>query len=203
MITDRLSASGIIMAGGKSTRMGCDKGALVLQGKTLADRTIDSIVGLFMDTIYVTNRPSEVDRNDVIVATDEIPYLGPLGGLAAGLRLSNNEANFVVAFDMPFINKKLIAYMVSLSDEADIIVPKIGGGYEPLFAVYSSDCLKHIDRRIADGDRRLISFYDDVKVKEIGVEEIKSFDKELRTFININTLDDYGKVKEILKESGQ
>lgn len=191
------------MAGGRSTRMGSDKGALILQGKSLSDRTIDSMVGLFKDTIYVTNRPAEIKRNDIDVASDDIPYLGPLGGLAAGLRISKNDSNFVVAFDMPFINDELIKYMVQLSAGFDIVVPKVKGGYEPLFAFYSSACLGHIEKRLREGDRRVISVFDDVSVREIGDAEIKKFDEDQRAFININTLEDYAKVKTIIEGSGK
>jgi len=199
----RFPATGIIMAGGKSSRIGSDKGALLLQGKTLADRTTDTILDLFEDVIYVTNHPEDVERTDVRIVSDDIPYLGPLGGIAAGLRHSTHSSNFVVAFDMPFINDELIAYMVSLAADADIVVPKVQGSYEPLFAVYSSDCLRHIDKRLAAGDRRVISIYEDVNVKEIGVQDIKRFDRDLMTFININTFEDYRKVKKMLGETDQ
>lgn len=202
MVENRLEASGIIMAGGRSTRMGSDKGELILQGRTLADRTIDTISGLFRDTIYVTNRPADIQRSDIKVASDDVPYLGPLGGLAAGLRMSKNSFNFIVAFDMPFISEKLIRYMASVSTGYDIVVPKVSGGYEPLFAFYSSNCLTHIERRLREGDRRVISVFEDVNVREVGLDEIKRFDKDQRTFMNINTLDDYIEVKKLIEESG-
>lgn len=188
------------MAGGRSSRIGSDKGQLTLGGKKLSQRTADFIDAIFKQVIYVTNSPEMAPRADSItVVTDEIPYLGPLGGISAGLSVSKNKKNFIVAFDMPFLNEELIRHMIGMADEADIVVPKLKGGYEPLHAVYSIDCLMTIDKKLKEGEYKAISFFKEHRIKEIDETELRRYDPDLLSFFNINTWDDYEKAKKIIE----
>lgn len=194
----KFAASVIILAGGRSSRLGRDKSRLILGGKTLAQRDVDIFKNYFSEIIYVTNQPQNISWSEnLIVVEDEVPYQGPLGGILAGLQVSDNPTNFVIGIDMPFINISLIDALLSRAGQNDVVVPRLSGGFEPLYAVYAKKCLPVIRKHLKTGDFRTVSFYNDVKVFTMPEDKIREIDPELRTFFNINTLDDYEKAKVI------
>lgn len=183
--------SGIVLGGGLSSRMGKDKSGLTLDGKSMAVRALEALDELFDELIYVTNDP---DLRQIVPATkiarDEIPHLGPLGGILAGLRACESPRAFVVACDMPFVSIDLVRFLIAHDVAADIIVPQIDGRLEPLHAVYSRSCIPHIADQLAAGSRQIIGFYDQVNTDVIDEKSLRLIDPELRSFFNINTADD-------------
>ena len=188
----------IILGGGRSSRIGRDKGQLKLDGRSLFEIVSAKLETLFDRIIVVTNSPELFqDFQDFQIVTDEVPYQGPLGGIVAGLAASPEEHNLVVAYDMPFLNPKLIELLFAEASSADVVVPRSEEGIEPLFAVYSKKCIPAIRRKMEDGKKRVISFFDEVQVKYIAKETVQEIDPGYLSFFNVNTVEDWERAKGI------
>jgi len=200
-MSDRLSAAAIVLGGGLSTRMGVDKTTLLLGGRTLTDIVLDTVAGMFSQTIIVTNEPGDpTSRSEIDIARDEVPHLGPLGGIAAGLRASDWSHNFVVACDMPFLNAEFIRYLVAAGPTADVVLP-VTDRRQTLHAVYATSCYEAITEQMAAGDYRIRSLFDHLNVVEVSEETARSYDKDLLCFFNVNSPEDYEKAKVLFERS--
>lgn len=191
--------SAIVLGGGLSTRIGRDKGGLILDGKPLALRALEALGELFEELIYVINDPMAAPAFAKIkLAKDDVPHLGPLGGILAGLKVSKAPRAFVVGYDMPFVSPELVRFLVDYDVDADVVVPVTGGRYEPLHAVYSRRCIPVIADRLAAGKRQITGFFDKVKVVTVDETAVRKIDPALRSFFNINTPDDLQRAKDLL-----
>ena len=177
----------IILAGGKSSRMGFDKAFIEIEGVPLIKRQLRLLGRVFKRVIIVTNSPRKYRLRTVKVIQDIIPGQGPLGGIYAGLIASSSFYNFVAACDMPFLNEALIRHMIKERDSFDVVVPRLKKGYESLFAIYSKNCIMPIHKTIASKNLRIRDFFKKVKVKEIKEAEVRRFGKPDILFMNINT----------------
>ncbi|MEK7850719.1 MAG: molybdenum cofactor guanylyltransferase [Deltaproteobacteria bacterium] len=187
----KADVTGVILAGGKSSRMGKNKALLEIGGERIIDKTVSLFKSLFKEVILVTNTPEEYAGLDVKVVTDIFPGKGSLGGIYTGLTYASCDYSFIVSCDMPFLKRELIEYLINIKDGFDVVVPKLRSGYEPLHAVYSRECLKPIEALIKRDDLRIIGFYPKVRVKEVSEDELAPFISEPFPFININTPEDY------------
>jgi molybdopterin-guanine dinucleotide biosynthesis protein A len=189
--------TGIILAGGEGRRMGrINKAFLRIEGERIVDRTKALFLQLFDEVIIVTNKPLEFIDLGIRTVADLIPGKGSLGGVYTGLFHASHPKSFVVACDMPFLKKEVIQYMVELAAEYDVVVPVGTAGMEPLHAIYSRRCMKPMERQIENDDLKLISIYSKLKVKKVQEEELSRLDPDLLSFRNINTLDEYERVKQ-------
>ena len=182
--------TGIILSGGKNTRMGTNKAFLDIDGERLIDRTTRIFKDIFHEVILSTNSPLDYLDHDGVIVTDIMKGKGSLGGIYTGLFFASHEYAFVSACDMPFLNKKFIQYMVEQVQGYDIIVPKLSDGFQPLHAIYSKRCLPLIKKHIDSGSLKITGFYRGLKILEITEDVIKSFDAECKMFINVNTRED-------------
>lgn len=182
--------TGIILAGGGNTRMGRDKAFLTVGGLRLIDRTAGVLRSLFREVIIVAADPLAYLDQNVVVVTDILPGTGALGGLYSGLFAASDEHAFVVACDIPFLNRRFIEYMVSLADGYDIVVPAPPDGLQPLHALYSRRCLPVIRSLLDRGRRQIKELYPSQRLLRIEPEVLDSFDPERRMFLNINTPED-------------
>jgi len=123
----------------------------------------------------------------VRVVADYDPPCGPLGGMAAGLRAMDSELAIVVACDMPFLDVTLLRWLIDQVEGYDAVVPKTGAEYEPLHAVYRRTCTNPIVQRLEQGDRRIISFFADVRVHAIEEAAWRVIDPAGRSMVNLNT----------------
>ncbi|MBN2438180.1 MAG: molybdenum cofactor guanylyltransferase [Deltaproteobacteria bacterium] len=182
--------TGIILSGGKSSRMGKDKAFLPVNGERLIDRTVRLFRTVFKEVIIVTSSPLEyLDQNAAIV-TDIHPGKGALGGVYTGLFYAREEHAFIAACDMPFLHRSFLEHMISQTAEYDIIVPATPDGLQPLHAVYARRCLPVI-RGLIERDRlKITGFYPGHRLLKISPEVIRSFDPEGRMFLNVNTQND-------------
>jgi molybdopterin-guanine dinucleotide biosynthesis protein A len=183
--------SAVILAGGRSERLGRDKATLVLGGQLLTQRVAALVGELSDETILVLrpDQPSPLPR--VRTATDLVPYAGVLAGIAAGLAAAREEWALLVACDMPFLNLALLRHLLSLRGGQDIVVPLLGVGAEPLHALYHRRCLPAILQALREQRRRVISFYEALRVRYVQEDEVRRFDPALRSFFNINTPEDH------------
>lgn len=199
--------TGIILAGGRNTRMGLHKALLKINGETIIESIIKQMFLLFEEVIIITNAKeifntlrytSHCNRRAIRVLPDIIPNKGPLGGIYSGLVYSKTKYNFIAACDMPFINLELVKYMMKNVRNYDVIVPRTEKGYEPLHAIYSKDCIVHIERQIKQNNLKTTNFFTKVKIKEIGERVVRGIDPLLRSFFNINSNADYQQVLNIV-----
>jgi molybdopterin-guanine dinucleotide biosynthesis protein A len=193
--------SAVILAGGKSSRMGRDKNKLLFDGEPLLLRAVNTLGPLFGEIVIVTNQdiPTEIQDklHEAKIIRDEIPYLGPLGGIGAGLKASSYERSFVVAVDMPFVSIPVIDYLASFAGrvDIDIVVPRTKNGLEPLFAFYDKKCLPAIDNLLSRDERKVRALFSlaQVRVKIVEHAEFGNYPDAGKCFININTEQDLTK----------
>ncbi len=178
--------TGIILAGGKSSRYGTNKALVEMNGTRLIERVIRVMEPLFGHLIIITNTPHEYAYLQLPMVEDLIKGLGPLGGIFTGLESISDEAGFFVACDMPFLNGGLIRHMVEKREDFDVIVPKIDWKVEALHAIYAKRCLPAIRALIDAREYQIIKLFPKVRVKYLNEAEIRRFDPELKSFFNIN-----------------
>lgn len=189
--------TGVILAGGKSTRYGRNKALEMLGEKTLIERVVETMSSIFQEVILMTNTPSDYAPLGLRMYEDLVKGLGPIGGIYTALKVINTDSAFVVGCDMPFLNKNLIIHMVSIQPGFDVVVPRMGWKIEALHAIYRKSCLKHIKRNISQKIYQLIRLFQFVVVRYVEEEEIRQFDPELKSFLNINRPQDLRRLESV------
>jgi len=192
----------IILAGGQSTRMGRDKAGLELRGSTILQALAARFGRELGPVIVAARRGQKVELEGASVVRDVHPGCGPLGGLHAGLEASPDDENLLVACDMPFADPELGAHLLSLLDDHDAVVPLIERGPEPLFAAYGKSCLPQAETSIGARELSMRSFLDRIDTVHVLETELSEFDPDLRSFLNINTPEDYEKALTTLDKLG-
>jgi len=122
-----------------------------------------------------------------------------LAGIHAGLIHADNEYTFTVAGDMPFLQRQVVAYLCSLREGYDVVVPREGKYYQPLCAVYRKSCLPLIERQLEERRFRIIEFFPNVRVRAVDSAELKRYDPDNISFFNINTPQDYQLALQMIK----
>lgn len=180
-----------IQAGGQSSRMGQDKAVIPLGGKMLIEHVIDRLKDLSDDLFITSNHPEALADLKIRLVPDEQPGGGALLGLQTALQNARYNQVLVVACDMPFIQRPLVDHMLSLAGKADVIVPSLERGYEPLLAIYrASTCLPAIARSLQEQKVRMIDFFSTLEVHAIDTEIIDRYDPARVSFFNVNTVQD-------------
>ena len=186
-----MTLTGIVLAGGRSTRMGQDKASLPFGDDTLLTRAI-RLVGSVADEVIVVVQSEQGGSNlalglAVRVVFDPIENLGPLAGIAAGLAASNSDLNLIVACDMPLIKPAVLRRLVELCGDADICVPVVGAQASPLCAVYRSSVASAAQALLATGERRAMRLLDQVITKRVDAALFRDLDPQLESFVSCNT----------------
>ncbi|MBI3584687.1 MAG: molybdenum cofactor guanylyltransferase [Nitrospinae bacterium] len=182
--------TGVILAGGRNSRIGLKKAFLEIGGKRIIDRTAEIYKRIFKEILIISNTPHEYKYLGVKVYTDLIPHRGSLGGIYTGIYYLKSDCVFFAACDMPFLDEKVIRHIISKTDDYDVIVPYFKHRLHPLHAVYSKRCLPAIKNMVV-GERLkikdLFSKSNRLKIKRItDIPETKP-----SPFFNINTTKDY------------
>ncbi|HWI51047.1 MAG TPA: molybdenum cofactor guanylyltransferase [Symbiobacteriaceae bacterium] len=191
----QIKACGVILAGGQSSRMGVNKALLDFGGEPLIGRVARQFTAWFDQVVVVTNSPEQYAFLGLPMAGDRIPGLGPLGGLEAGLTASRFEHAFFAACDMPFLNEGLIRYLLDAAPDHDIVVPRVGGEFEPMHAVYTRSCLPAITANLEARRLKLLRLFDAVRVRVVEEPEIRPFGAPERLFFNCNTPEDLAQAR--------
>jgi molybdopterin-guanine dinucleotide biosynthesis protein A len=187
-----MRVTGIVLAGGRSSRMGQDKAALVLDGRTLLQRACDALTEV-ADEIVVVGSPGRalpeiVTPVPVRRVDDEIEGEGPLFGIAAGLEAARSEVAMVVGCDMPYLVPALLRLLAARALEgARLVVPLHEGRPESLCSAWRTDALAVIRAHIEAGDRAVMSVSEDLEAVRLAPEEYREADPDARSFINVNT----------------
>jgi molybdopterin-guanine dinucleotide biosynthesis protein A len=182
--------TGVILAGGKSSRYGKNKALVEVRGIPLIERALIAMRSIFHHVIIITNTPDEYAYLKLPMHQDIIKGLGPLGGIYTGLKMIPNHAGFFVACDMPFLNPELIRYMVEIKADFDVVVPRISGKIEALHGLYTDRCRGKIKRLIDSRTYQIFRFFPEVSVRYVNDQEVRSIDPDLRSFLNINRPDE-------------
>ncbi len=192
--------TGIILAGGKNSRIGTNKAFLKITGERLIDRTVRILRQLFPEVILVTNEPRLYLNQDVTLVADIYKEKGPLGGLYAGLFYSSSDKIFLSACDMPYLSVEFIRYMMERANDYDIVIPETSEGFFPLHAVYSRRCLPSIKGLLMKDRLKMTGCFKGSRVLIIPESVIKGYDPEEKMLLNINTKKDLQQVLAIQRE---
>jgi len=187
------ACSGVILAGGEARRYGgAAKGLECVGGRRIIDRVAQVLAAAADDLLLVANNPDAAAwLPGVPVAADLRPGNGSLGGIHAALTRAARPV-LVVAWDMPFVPAALLGALRALGRGADVAVPESSStrGVEPLCAYYDPACLGPIERHLDAGDRRVVGFFDDVRVARLPDEQVRRFGDPALMFLNVNTPDE-------------
>jgi molybdenum cofactor guanylyltransferase len=184
--------SGAILAGGTGSRFkGRMKPKIVVDGETIISRIITVIRDIFEEIIIVTNNPEAFsDFSFCKIVNDEILYAGPLGGIHAALKASSNDAVFIFAGDMPFLDRNIISGMIEAykQSKCDALIPKVGEYIEPLHSIYSQTIINHLEAYLEGGRSKAVKDY----IELINAEFLQfgNTEKIKRAFTNINSPSD-------------
>jgi molybdopterin-guanine dinucleotide biosynthesis protein A len=190
---DHTSCSGVILAGGLSTRYsGENKAFLNIGGRRIIDAIFEVYASLFHEIIIVTNTPAEYLDFNAVIATDIFQVRSSLTGIHAGLFYATNPFIFVTACDSPFIQKALVELVLNrIEPHISVVIPETFKGMEPLFAVYSKNCLPVMEQKIKENKLKIQRIFPSLKVKKITESTLREKDPELVSFFNINTAEDW------------
>lgn len=183
--------TGVILAGGESRRMGCDKSLLPVDGARFIDHIYRRLDALFEEVVIVTNSPGLYGDIPCRKVPDIYFAKGSLAGIHSGLCHARFDRAFVVACDMPLLSADIIGRICTDSDRGDVVIPQGQSGLEPLHALYAKSCVPAIESVLDRGDRRIVGFFPQVAVHQIPREDLASLDPEGISFRNINTPQEY------------
>ena len=190
--------TGVIQAGGKSTRMGgAPKALMELGGFRIVERVVAAIEPIVDDVLVVTNTPDLYAFLGLPMVTDVFLDHGSLGGIYSGLKAASGDAAFTVACDMPFLEPEVVRLVVARAGEADVVIPRTGDQLETLHASYAKACLPHIEGRLRSGRLKIVGFFDAVRVLEIPEAAVRSLADPSMVFMNVNTPDELQRAREL------
>lgn len=182
----------IILAGGKSTRMGFDKQFLEINKKRLMDIMIGKLEKEFKEIIIITNKPDAYKGYSQKIFTDKIKNMGPLAGIYTGLKESTFKYAFIMACDMPNINLQYIHYMKGILKDysPDICITKIEDNIEPFHGFYSKNIVKYIEKYLLMGKRDIRGLAKELNTYYIEEYYARKYSSDLSIFENLNTQED-------------
>jgi molybdopterin-guanine dinucleotide biosynthesis protein A len=177
-----------VLTGGKSKRFGRDKVVEPLGGVMLVERVLAVLRGIFQEVILIGHERKEIEGYESI--PDIMPGCGPLGGIYTALASSTNPYCFIFAADMPNLSSGLINYMAGLREKADVIIPRMPKGLEPLHAVYSKRIEVSVRKKLKSKELRILPLIESVSVFEVDISLIARFGDPHTIFANINKASD-------------
>lgn len=194
-----MEATGIILAGGKSSRMGVNKALLEINGKTVIETICDELDSIVNNIIIVTNSFEDYQFLGRKMVKDEWREMGPLAGIHAGLSASETKLNLIVACDMPFISAELGNILLEQLLAYDAVVPEISGQLHPLFAAYQKDVKKEIENALEQNKLRIRGIFQHLHVKMLNETELKNLDYNIdeADIFNMNHPNEYEQAKAI------
>lgn len=179
----------VILAGGKSSRMGFDKQFLKINEKKLMELIINKLKKEFDDIIIVTNKPEQYIGSEYKIVCDEIKEKGPMSGIHIGLKESSSKYAYFVACDMPNINIDYIKHMKETIKDLDVeaCITKIGDRSEHLNAFYSRDLINDIEHLLMEDRRAIVHLTNKVNTFYIEEKDARKYSPNWEMFLNINT----------------
>lgn len=179
-----MEITGIILAGGKSTRMGTDKALLQINGKTLLENAIEICMPVCSEILISSNNP-EHQKLGIQIIPDEIKDCGPMGGIYSCLKVSETSWNLVLSTDAIYVEPLFISFLINHSGDFDAVVPIHSKGKEPLIALYNKSSLPIIKEHIAKGNFKMVDLLSEINTRWINSENW--IQKTPNIFQNINS----------------
>ena len=204
---NKSSVAAIVLAGGRSSRMGENKAFMPFKESCLLEEVVKVLSKLFEEIIIVTENVKELECFSKYSNLRIIPDMNFHGdknsliGMYTGLSKCKAPFAFITGCDMPFLNSSLINYMMGkVNVNTDLVIPYYGGHYQPLHGIYGKGCLKPMELLLENRTYKINKFFGHVNITKIDLEEIQKFDRELKSFLNINTQVDYNKALKEMKK---
>ena len=204
--------SGIILSGGKSTRMGENKSLMKIGSKTIIEHVRDLMKNIFSEVILITNTPDEYEFLGLNTHKDIYTQMGPLAGIHSGLTYSSTEKNFVISCDIPLMTEQMIKYLIEYKTDKPITIARADGFIQQLCGVYNKSILslaeKILSIQLNEEDRdteqkkrdcKVLGLIDIAGAEIIDAESLPFYQKD--TFFNMNKRDDYEVLKKMLETS--
>lgn len=181
-----MQTSGVILAGGKSSRMKFNKAFAEIGGKPAVQIIIDKFQAYFQEVIIISNEPELFASFHLPVYKDIYPYLGPVGGIHSALVHASYDKMFILGCDMPFMEMKLVEYMLAQLDNHDSVVPKIDSFLQPLAAAYNRSCLPVFSDCLQHDKLKLVRIFSDLDALVLKDDELAMFGSIKEIFFNVN-----------------
>jgi len=189
-----LKRSALIFGGGRATRLGgVNKALLEVGSRRIIDRILAAVSPLADETVLLTNDDALQSFSALRLVYDPEPHAGVLPALAAGLAAASGDVCLAVACDMPFVSTRLFEQLLGVQAEtaADVVIPRTSGYLEPMHAVYRRERVAAAIRAALErGEQRMVSYFGQVQVREVGETEWRLSDPEGLAFFNVNTPED-------------
>jgi molybdopterin-guanine dinucleotide biosynthesis protein A/molybdopterin converting factor small subunit len=184
-------ATAVVLTGGKSSRMGRPKALLTFDGEPLIVHIVRHLKRVFAETVVVAAPEQELPLLPVALVRDQVAYQGPVSGIYRGLKAATKEVCFVTSCDAPFLDLALISHLLSEISDCDVVVPFWQERFQPLHAVYRRSVAPLLHEQLERGELRPIFLYDKVRTRKVHEDEIRTFDPEGMSFLNMNSPADY------------
>jgi molybdopterin-guanine dinucleotide biosynthesis protein A len=195
--------AGIILAGGRSTRLGRDKASEILLERSLLQRAVDHLDGVVDEIVVVKARgqelPATVATTLLRVVEDAYPGTGPLGGIYTGLVAMEAPVAVAVACDMPVLQPALLAELLRMLPGHDLVAPVKEALPEPLCTAYAKSCIDTIRARLEAGDYKASGYFDEVDALLVEPDVWQEFDPHGLSFLNVNREEDLDRVRHVLE----
>ncbi len=179
--------TGVVLAGGRATRLGVNKALLQVGGVRMIDRLLRALRPLFQEVAIVANDAGLYADLGAPIWPDRIPGQGALSGIHAAVSRSAFPYTFCIACDMPFPSQAVIAHLRDQAAGCDVVAPRTSDGYHPLHAVYGKGCLPAMEAMIQAGTLRVDGLFARVRLRTVEESELRLLDPSLRSFVNVNT----------------
>ncbi|MBT3207716.1 MAG: molybdenum cofactor guanylyltransferase [Bacteroidetes bacterium] len=186
-----MKITGIILAGGNSSRMGENKALINFNGKRIIDHVYGTISS-FCEEIIISTNSHDFDFLQARIVADEIKNIGPIAGIYSALKKSSNKLNIIVSCDMPYISADLLKYLITSSENYEIAIPKHDGINEPITGKFLKHTYKFFENAINDGIHSPPKVICNSKLKEVSITPDLDFYSE-KLFVNINDKKDLSK----------
>ncbi len=192
--------TGVILAGGENRRFPTLKGFIKIGDFTIIEKNLSLMKGMFDEVFISTNMPEKYFYLGVPLVGDALPSQGPMSGIYSSLINAKGDCVFVVACDMPFVSIEVIGFIKKMHFEGvvngdiDATIAVSNGEPQPLLGIYCKSVLPRLEDRILKGRTSMRRFLSEIKTNFIEESVIMTVDPEGRSFVNINTMEDYEKV---------
>jgi molybdenum cofactor guanylyltransferase len=193
--TGMVTVGGVVLCGGRSTRMGVPKATLPFGPETMLQRVVRLLGEVVSPVVVVAARGQSLPPlpGEVAITRDEREAKGPLEGIRAGLSAlpESIDAAYITSCDVPLLVPAFVERMIDLMGDHDIAVMEVDGFPHPLSAIYRRDTLPNVESLLAADRLRPVFLFDAVRTRRVKPEEMTVVDPDLRTLRNLNTPDDY------------
>ena len=189
---DYSDVTGVLLAGGKSHRMGRDKAMLQLDGKALFKRSL-ALLQQFFSTVLIAGDRPDLSCSEIKAIPDIYPG-SALGGLHTGLQAAETDWIFVAPCDMPYPDARIVEHLLAARNGFDAVVPHTPEGYEPVFALYHKNCLLQMETMLQQNEFRIYDFYQRIAIRYLDPAELP--EGWQRSLINLNTPAQLARIKE-------